>query len=389
MNITQTYDFNEPINRRGTDSVKWRHYGDGVLPLWVADMDFVSPRPVIEALQKRIEHGIFGYGDASSELRTTICERLERLYGWHVSPSELLFIPGIVSGLNLVCRAVGILGDSIVMQTPIYPPFLTAPINGGRTVITTALQQSAGRYEIDFDAFEQSIASNTSLFLLCNPHNPVARVYQRWELERLAEICLRYNVMICSDEIHCDLIFNGHKHIPIASLAPEIGDRSITLMAPSKTFNIPGLGCSFAVVQNPEIMKCLQSTAAGILPHVNLLGFSAALAAYQEGQPWLDAVLAYLTANRDYLVDYVQQNLPTITTVKPEGTYLAWLDCRNTGLPGNPYRFFLDHAKVALNDGAVFGSGGEGFVRLNFACPRVILTEALERMREALEGTGR
>jgi len=385
MNLTVTYELDHPPDRRGTDSIKWRQYGDNVLPLWVADMDFVSPRPVLEALHRRVEHGIFGYGDTPSELRATICQRLDRLYGWKVSPSELLFLPGLVCGLNLVCRAVGILGDGVLVQTPVYPPFLSAPINGGRTVITTSLQQRNGRYEVDYDAFEQAITSNTSLFLLCNPHNPVGRVYERWELERMAEVCLRHNILICSDEIHCDLIYPGHRHIPIASLSPEIANQCITLMAPSKTFNLPGLGCAFAVVQNPEIMKRLQSASAGIVPHVNVLGYVAALAAYQEGQPWLDEVLAYLTANRDYLVDYIHQRLPNMAITKPEGTYLAWLDCREAGIPGNPFRYFLDKAKVALMDGAIFGPGGEGFVRLNFACTRTTLSEALERMREALQ----
>ncbi|MCC7354231.1 MAG: PatB family C-S lyase [Anaerolineae bacterium] len=385
MNLTPTYNLNQPIDRHNTDSSKWRRYGDDVLPLWVADMDFISPRPVVEALHRRVEHGVFGYGDTPAALRLLICERLERLYGWKVSPPELFFLPGLVSGLNLVCRAVGILGDGVLMQTPVYPPFLTAPINGGRTVITTLLQERNGRYEVDFDAFEQAITPNTSLFLLCNPHNPVGRVYERWELERMAEICLRHDVLICADEIHCDLIYNGHRHIPMASLSPEVAGRCITLMSPSKTFNLAGLGCAFAVAQNPEIMKRVQSAAAGIVPHVNVLGYVAALAAYREGQSWLDEVLAYLTANRDYLVDFIQEHLSAIATTKPEGTYLAWLDCRNAGIPGNPFRFFLDQAKVALDDGARFGPGGEGFVRLNFGCPRATLAQALARMREAVE----
>ncbi len=385
MNLT--YDLNRPPDRRGTDSIKWRQYGDNVLPLWVADMDFVSPKPVLEALHRRIEHGIFGYGDTPSDLCATICERLDRLYGWKVSPSELLFLPGLVCGLNLVCRAVGILGDGVLVQTPVYPPFLSAPVNGGRAVITTSLQQRNGRYEVDYDAFERAITPNTSLFLLCNPHNPVGRVYERWELERMAEICLRHNVLICSDEIHCDLIYRGYRHIPIASLSPEIASHCITLMAPSKTFNLPGLGCAFAVVQNPEIMKRLQSAARGIGPHVNVLGYVAALAAYRDGQHWLDEVLAYLTANRDYLVDYIRQYLPNIAITRPEGTYLAWLDCRQV-VTGNPFRYFLEKAKVALVDGTLFGPGGEGFVRLNFACTRATLSEALGRMQEALKRSG-
>jgi cystathionine beta-lyase len=383
------YDnFDEPVDRRESDSTKWRRYGDGVLPLWVADMDFASPRPVIEALHRRVDHGIFGYGDPPEALRAAICERLARLYGWKVSPTELMFLPGLVCGLNLVSRAVGQPGDGILIQTPVYPPFLTAPINGGRVLETVTLSRRNGRYEVDFDAMEQAITSRTRLFLLCNPHNPVGRVYERWELERMAEICLRHDLVICSDEIHCDLVYDGRRHIPIASLAPEIAERCITLLSPSKTFNLPGLGCAVAVTQNPALMRQLHAAAAGIVPPVNVLGYVAALAAYQEGQPWLDALLAYLAANRDYLADYVRRHLPRITMTKPEGTYLAWLDCRLCDLPDTPYRFFLNEAKVALNDGAAFGPGGEGFVRLNFGCPRTTLAQALERMRDALERLG-
>jgi cystathionine beta-lyase len=261
---------------------------------------------------------------------------------------------------------------------------LYAPENAGRVCKTVPLIKGSERYEHDFDAFEQAITERTSLFLLCNPHNPVGRVFEKVELERLAKICLRHDVVICSDEIHCDLVFQDHPHIPIASLAPEIAAQTITFFAPSKTYNLAGLYCSVGVVQNPDLRAKLQKTGKGLVPSVNVLGYTAALTAYQDGQEWLDALLVYLEANRDYLLEYITTHLPGVKCQKPEGTYLAWLDCREAAIPGNPHEFFLEQARVVFNDGAVFGEGGEGFVRLNFGCPRATLTEALERMRGAL-----
>jgi cystathionine beta-lyase len=242
------------------------------------------------------------------------------------------------------------------------------------------------RYEIDYDAFEAAITPRTGLFILCNPHNPVGRSYTREELTCLAEICLRHNLIICADEIHCDLLLGNTSHVPLASLSPEFAERCITLMAPSKTFNLAGLKCSFAIVPNRELRHRLILVTTGMALAVNVLGYAAALAAYQDGADWLAALCRYLTANRDFLVDYVQEYLPDLSTTVPESTYLAWFDCRETGIEGNPFQFFLKQAQVALNDGSLFGPGGEGFVRLNFACPRSTLAEALERMRAALVG---
>jgi cystathionine beta-lyase len=242
-----------------------------------------------------------------------------------------------------------------------------------------------GSYSIDYDAFEAAITDRTRIFVLCSPHNPVGRVFRSDELERMADICLRHDVVICSDEIHCDLVFDGNQHLPIASLAPEIAARTITLMAPSKTYNIAGLQFSMAIVQDPELRARLKKAQAGLVAFpADVLSYAAALAAYRDGQPWLDEVLRYLQANRDYLQEYAGEQLPGIAMWKPEGTYLAWLDCQQAGIPGNPHQFFLDQARVAVNDGASFGRGGEGFVRLNFGCPRSTLVEALERMKRAL-----
>ncbi len=380
-----TYDFDQRIDRRHSDSLNWNYYDEDVLPMWVADMDFRSPDPVIRALHERVEQGVFGYGCAPPELREVIVDRLQLLYGWQVSPEALVFLPGVVTGFNLVCHAMASPGDGVLMQTPVYFPMLHAPSGAGLTNDEMELTRGPdGRYEVDFDLFEQSITDRTRIFMLCNPHNPIGQVFRREELVQMAEICLRHEILICSDEIHCDLVFQRSQHLPIAALAAEIANQAITLMAPSKTFNLPGLKCSVAIVQNPELRNTLEGTHTGLVHGVNVMGYSAALAAYRDGQLWLDELLRYLEANLDFLFQYVEAHLPGICVSRPEATYLAWLSCHEAGIPGSPYEFFLREARVALNDGAMFGQGGEGFVRLNFGCPRWKLTEALDRMKEAL-----
>ncbi len=380
-----THDFDQCIDRRHSESLKWNYYDEDVLPMWVADMDFRSPEPVIRALHERVEHGVFGYGWDPPELREVFVDRLQRLYDWQVSPEALVFLPGVVTAFNLVCHAFGSRGEGVLLHTPVYYPMLYAPGGAGMTRNEMQLtRQPDGRYEIDFDLFEQTISDRTRIFILCNPHNPVGRVFRREELAQMADICLSHRILICSDEIHCDLLFEGNQHLPIATLAPEIADQTITLMAPSKTFNVPGLKCSLAIVQNPELRKTLKETHTGLVHGVNIMGYAAALAAYRDGQPWLDEVMRYLEANLDLLVEYVEEHLPGISMSRPEATYLAWLSCHEAGIPGNPHEFFLKEARVAMNDGAVFGQGGEGFVRLNFGCPRSRLTEALERIKGAL-----
>ena len=378
-------DFDQIIDRRHTESLKWRRHDEDVLPLWVADMDFAAPEPVIRSLEERVAHPIFGYGTPPDGFHEVIQERLARLYGWRVETDDIFFIPGVVPGFNLACRAIGAPGDEVLVETPVYPPMLAAPGNTGRICKVVPLVEGCQCYEHDFDAFEQAIRQRSSLFLLCNPHNPVGRVFETTELERLAEICLSHDIVICSDDIHCDIVYRDHRHVPIASLAPEIGARTITFIAPSKTYNIAGLSCSVGVVQNPDLRARLQGAGAGLVPGVNVLGYTAGLAAYRDGQAWLDALLVYLEANRDYLLDYVATHMPSIKCKQPEGTFLAWLDCRKASIPGNPHQFFLERARVALNDGVTFGAEGEGFVRLNFGCPRATLTDALERMRAAME----
>jgi cysteine-S-conjugate beta-lyase len=379
-----TYDFDRIIERRGTDSAKWRRYGDDVIPLWVADMDFVSAEPIIQALHERADFGVLGYGWPPQELRQVIQDRLMKLYGWEVQEEQILFLPGIVPGLNLTYHTFSERGDAVMAQPPVYFHFVNDPPAHGRVLQDPPLVQSGDSYEIDFEAFEKSITDRTRVFLLCNPHNPVARVFTIHELTTLAEICLRHDIIICSDEIHCDLLYPGHQHIPIATLSPEIASRTITLMAPSKTFNTAGLSCGFAIITNPDLLERWHAGTQGLAPGSNVMGYAAALAAYRDGQEWLDQALAYLKGNRDYSARFLSERLPALKMTKMEATYLAWIDCRDLKVPGSACEFFLEKAKVALNDGSEFGKGGEGFVRLNFACPRKTLVEALYRMEEAV-----
>lgn len=385
------YDFDRVIDRRQTASNKWRKYGDDVLPLWVADMDFPSPEPVVRALRERAEHGVYGYLYEEPEFAEVFVDRLQKRYGWSVSPEAVLLVPGVIPGFNMAARAVASPGDGILIQTPAYPPILRVPGNMGLTHDAMELtRQANGRYVADLDVFPSMIRDRTKLFLLCNPHNPVGRAYERAELERMAEACLRRDLVIISDEIHCDIMFSGHQHTPIAALAPEIAARTMTMMAPSKTFNLAGLKISVAVIPDATLRERFLTQKLDLVHGLNVFGYTAALAAYRDGQAWLDELLPYLEANRDFLDDYVRANLPGVTMSPPEATYLAWLDCREARIPGgDPWTFFLERAKVALNDGATFGAGGKGFIRLNFACPRSMLEEGLDRMRGALASLGR
>ncbi len=271
------------------------------------------------------------------------------------------------------------------MQVPVYFPFFGAPTNAGMVRQEYQLVQRAdGSYGIDFDAFEASFTDDTRIFMLCNPHNPVGRVFKRDELVKMAEICLKHDVLICSDEIHCDLIFKGHKHLPIASLSPEVARSTVTLMAPSKTFNIAGLECSFAVVENEALRNKIQAARQGMVGGVNLMGQVAALAAYEDGQDWLSEVLVYLEKNRDLICKTITEEIPELKVCAPEGTYLAWIDCRNAGLGDKPAEALVKQARVGMNEGAVFGKGGEGFVRMNFGCPTAYVEESLKRIRQAV-----
>jgi cystathionine beta-lyase len=383
------YDFDRVIDRRSTNSNKWRKYAPDVLPLWVADMDFASPEPVVRALRERAEHGVYGYGFEGPEFAQVFVDRLQKRYGWTVSPEAVVMIPGVIPGFNVACRALTAPGDGLLMQLPVYPPILRSPGNHELTRDEAMLgRERDGRYVADLDAFRAAIHPRTRAFLLCNPHNPVGRVFTKQELDGMARICLERDLAIIADEIHCDLLYGAHRHVPMASLGPEVARRTITLMAPSKTFNMAGLKVSVAVIPEASLReRFLAARGDYVQAQVNIMGYAAALAAYRDGDAWLGELLRYLEANRDFLADYVRRHLPGVTVTPPEGTYLAWLDCRGAGpAAADPFTFFLERAKVALNDGALFGRGGQGFVRLNFGSPRALLTEGLERMRRALAG---
>ena len=378
------FDFDRIPARRDSDSNKWRKFPPDVLPLWVADMDFPSPPAVIAALRARVEHGFFGYLNEKPELQDVVADRLAKRYGWRVDPEAVVPVPGVIAGFNLAIRAVTTPGDGLLVQTPVYPPILRAAGNHGLTRDDHALTRGAdGRYTVDAPLFEEAIRPRTRAFLLCNPHNPVGRLFDRRELEAMATACVRRDVIIIADEIHCELVLDGRQHVPIATLTPEIETRTMTFIAPSKSFNVPGLKCAVAVVPNKTLRERLAAPIGDLVPKINVLGHTAAVAAYREGDEWLEALLRYLQGNRDYLAREVPRQLPGVRMASAEATYLAWLDCRDTGL-ADPYAFFLEEAKVALNDGRAFGPGGEGFVRLNFGCPRALLADGVARIASAL-----
>ena len=378
------FDFDHIPDRRNTDSIKWQIHAQDVLPLWVADMDFPAPPQVIDALQARVAHGVFGYPNLTKVSRRAVAGWMAAHHGWEVAPKSIVLLPGVVPGLHLAARAFAKPGEALLVQPPVYGRFFDVAREAHLTQQEAPLVRTEHGYQVDFEAFEAAITPQTRLFLLCNPQNPTGRVFTTAELERMAEICLRHEVLIVADEIHHDLVFSEHRHIPIASLSPEIAARTITLVAPSKTFNIAGLQFAAAIIPNPELRKAYEGARRGLVEWINVLGQVAGIAAYEQGAPWLEAVMAHLQANRDFLVRYVQENLPGIRLSVPQGTYLAWLDCNESGIDGPPHEFFLRKARVALNDGRWFGTGGEGFVRLNFATSRALLHEALERMRAAL-----
>jgi cystathionine beta-lyase len=381
-----TFDFDTVYDRTGTDSSKWHRFPPDVLPMFVADMDFRSPPAVRDALHARIDHGFFGYGREPEELFEVAANRIRERYDWRVQPEAIVAVPGVVAGVNLATRTFARPGDGLALQTPAYPPILhCAEKFGAEAKLARLVQAESGRYTPDWDEFDAAIAQS-STFVLCNPHNPVGRAFEREELQRMADVCLRTDTLIVSDEIHCDLMFPGHRHIPIASLSPEVEARTITFMAPSKTFNLPGLKCSIAIIPDQELRERFVEARMDLVRTPNILGVTAATAAYRDGGPWLDELLLYLEANRDYVTEFVREELPGVRVFPAEATYLAWLDCREAAIPGeSPCEFFLEEAKVGLSDGATFGEDGRGFVRLNFASPRSLLEEGLRRMSVALK----
>jgi cystathionine beta-lyase len=377
------FDFDEVIDRRGTACEKWEKYrGRDIIPMWVADMCFRSPPAVIAALHRRTEHGVFGYTGPPPELIEATLSMLDRDHGWQVDPAWIVWLPGLVSGLNVTCRAVGEDGDEVLTLVPVYPPFLSAPGYSRRGVVRVPLREENNRWGIDFERLEAAVTPRTRLFMLCNPHNPVGRAFDRGELLGLAEFCLQRGIVICADEIHCGLLLDPDKrHIPIATLGPEVAQSTITLMAPSKTFNTAGLGCAFAVIPSEALRRRFRQAKAGIVPMLNPYGYLAATVAYRDCADWHEALIDYLRGNRDTLAEALGRMAGRLSMAPVEATYLAWIDMRRAGV-SDPVRYF-EEAGVGLQDGCDFA--GAGFVRLNFGCPRSVLKEALARMSRALD----
>ena len=374
-----SFDFDAVIERRNTDSLKWGLYKDrDVIPMWVADMDFRSPEPVIEALHRRVEHGVFGYALPPRELVQVVVERVEKMYRWRIEPSWIVWLPGVVPALNVVCRAFGDAGDEVLTFTPVYPPFLSAPPLADKRLKTVPLQREGNRYTFDIERFEHDISPRSRILLLCNPHNPVGRRYDREEIQRVAQICVTHDIVLCSDEVHCDLVLDDGLHTPAATLGPEVSARTITLMAPSKTFNIPGLSCAFAIIENPVLREKFNQSREGIVPGVNALGYAACLAAYRDGEPWRLALLNYLRGNKDIVHRFINA-VPGLSMDDVQATYLAWIDARGLGVQ-DPARFFKARG-VAMSDGSDFGDPGH--VRLNFGCSRQTLLAALDRINSS------
>jgi len=387
--MSEHFNFDTPVERNGTASEKWAKYtGRDILPLWVADMDFAAPPAIIDALQSRIAHGVFGYNQPTLSQTQAVVDYLARQFDYTIDPSWIVWLPGLVSGLNIACRAAGAASDAAFTATPIYPPFLSAPKNAGRPLVSVPLVQEKNRWVWDFDAVDAALKkTKTKLFLLCHPHNPTGRAWEKNELQQIAQLAKKHDLIICSDEIHNGLILSPHispyhQHRLFASLDEDIAQRTITLMAPSKTFNIPGLGAAFALIANPQLKKQFTAAMAGIVPHTNLLGMAALEAAFTQCDAWHAALLDYLRNNAQR-VERAIANIPGLAMHPVEATYLAWIDARELARQRgitDPAKYFENHG-LGLSDGAAFGA--PGFVRLNFGTQRTILEEALRRLHAA------
>jgi len=380
------YNFDRVPDRRTPGVVKWTWYPEDVLPLWVADMDFPAPKPILDELRKAINQGVLGYELASPILLETVAARMDSLYRWKIQPDWIVPVTGIVSGFNVAARAFGSSKKGYLVQPPVYNEFHEVKNNVGiRQVDVPLIKHVKGNilhYEIDWDLFKKQ-AKKVSMFLLCNPHNPLGIIFSRRDLAQMAEICLENKVLIVADEIHSELLLDGKKFTPMAKLSKEIANNTITLIAPSKTFNVPGLFCGFAIIPNKELRDEYVNVVGQSRLHVASLGLHAAQVAFSgQCDEWLGELRTYLTGNRDFLVEYITENMSDVRITIPDATYLAWLDFTQLNLEKSPFEFFLEQAKVALSDGAIFGE--KGHIRLNFGTSRSVLKQALDRMQKAL-----
>lgn len=399
------YDFDREIDRSDTQSAKWGviqdpdnparwiatddYFGENrLLPLWVADMDFPAPQPVIDALVKRARHGIYGYTIQTERYHQSVVDWMDRRQGWKVDPTWILCTPGVVPAVNLLVRTFTRPGQKVLVQRPVYYPFFNAIENNAAEMVSSNLILNGSRYEMDFDDFEKKAADReTTLFVLCSPHNPVGRVWTPKELRRIGDICLKHEVLVVADEIHADLIYKGVTFTPFATLGEKMAQNTVVCTAPSKTFNLAGLHTSNIIIPNPSLRYRFQQTlnSCGMGKWASPFGVLACETAYREGEPWLEQVMAYIEGNLDYLQEFIQNHIRGIRVIRPEGTYLVWLDCRELGLDKRGLkRLLLEKARIFPDEGFIFGPEGEGFERINIACPRSILKEALERVRRVV-----
>lgn len=380
---SMTFDFTSSIDRSGTGSLKWNKYaGKDVLPFWVADMDFRSPPSVEEALRARVDHGIYGYTVPYKSVEDSVIDYMRDAHGLEIEREWIVWMPGLVPALNTASRAFESPGDGVMTFTPVYPPFLTAPEWQDKELIALPLKLEDGRYTFDWEKMEAAVKPNTRLLLLCNPHNPVGRVYSREELEKLVEFSERHDLIIVSDEIHCDLILEPElKHHSILSFGERASKRSLTLMAPSKTYNIPGLSTSFIIIPNPRLRMRFQRASRGMITEINCFGYVGCEAAYRGGEPWRRELIEVLRTNRDRLYEFVVERMPRVKMMPMEATYLAWLDVRDLGLD-KPAAWFESHG-IGLSDGALFGT--PGYVRFNFGCPSEWMEKGLQRLGAAYD----
>jgi cysteine-S-conjugate beta-lyase len=385
------YDFDTVIERCNTNSVKWDFcrelFGSTeVLPMWVADMDFQVPQPVIEALRAVAEHGVFGYPRATSSYYESVIDWMKNRHNWDVNKEWITCTPGVVPALNWLVKAFTKPGDKVLLQAPVYPPFFKAIENNGCQVVNNPLKLEDGQLLMDFVDLEEKLSQGVKVMLLCSPHNPGGRVWSREELEQVGKLCLKYGVIVVADEIHHDLVFKGFRNTCFATLSKELAENCVVCTAPSKTFNLAGLQVANIIIPNPKLRSALRQVIE-VNGHYepSIFGLKGVEAAYRHGEDWLEQLMAYLEGNLDYLIDYFEANIPQVKVIRPQGTYLVWLDFRDLGMETKALQRFLhQQAKIGLNSGHTFGQGGEGFQRMNIACPRKILAEGLTRLAQAV-----
>lgn len=385
------YDFDEIVPRKDTDCVKYDNvkeiFGtDDIIPMWVADMDWKTPPFIIDAMRKQLDHGVLGYSILSNRWKPAIQSWVSRHYGWDIQPEEIAFVGGIVPAIAFALQCFTKTDDRVLIQPPVYHPYHNVTIELGRTLVTNPLKLVNGQLEIDFEDFEEKV-KECKLFLLCNPHNPCGRVWSKEELQRMCDICVKNNVLVISDEIHCDMALKGYKHTPFATVSEEAKNNCITFMAASKTFNIAGLKSSYHIIQNEEIRNQYNEfLRKSELDSAHIFATLPVAVAYEEGDEWLEQMLEYVDANIDYMEEYLKRYMPKLGMIRPQASYLVFLDARGLGMPHDKMvEFFIREAKVGMNDGAMFGQGGEGFMRMNLGCPRATLKQALDRIKAAYD----